>query len=350
MKVFISHSFDDQMLANDLQHILYEKEISAYMAEQKPEYDLSIGNKIRREIGESDHMVVFITESGYLSPSVNQEIGYAQGIGIKPIIMIQKGVSKLGVLTSEYEREEFEINDPLSSYIRIREYILSKGLRNKNTNEDHIYLLENVYRPLYNKIIILQKNEFFTTNKLENPWNKIDNFSKFKTVKTLQKIFERLDDEIDKWNRMTRQLEREFFYKQKELGNIFLNCFSLHDLLTSNNEVRVGDDGCQELRYFVSEFKEVLLFDDVISGQQLYEKMHAHSILRNDDYHKYLQIWRTKTGSKLFDCLYDKLPELRKYYESDLIDPDLLQQKKSIQDISKQIQFVLESKLVNTSQ
>lgn len=46
MKVFISHSFNDEKLALQLQSTLKEKGIEAYMAQQKPLYDLSVGKKL----------------------------------------------------------------------------------------------------------------------------------------------------------------------------------------------------------------------------------------------------------------------------------------------------------------
>lgn len=108
VKVFISHSFDNENLAKTLQKILQENGIDAYIAQQKPEYHLSVGVKIRNELHDSDYLVGIITNSGYGSHSVNQEIGYAQGIGLKNISMVDNRVFKRGALTSEYEIEEFD--------------------------------------------------------------------------------------------------------------------------------------------------------------------------------------------------------------------------------------------------
>lgn len=345
MKVFISHSFDDAVLANDLEQILHKEKIFAYMAQQKPEYDLSVGDKIRREINDSDHMVAFITEKGFPSPSVNQELGFAQGIGIQPIVMIDRGVPKLGALTSEFEREEFDRENPLKSYLRVKNFIIKKGPRKRNSNQDHVWLLQNVYRPLYNGIIDLQKDSFFIKEKILDPWDKIENFAKLKIDKNIKEKFETLSSEIRNWNSMSRELEREFSYKRKKLGDIFKKCFAESGLLDSHEMIRLTPNSWQEPLHWVEAFKEILLFDtEIKDGQELYQKLYAHSLLRDDDHNMIIKKFRQR-ATGLFDCLFEKIPEARKFYESEMIDTSLLQQKNTIKSLATQLQMMLESKL-----
>jgi len=132
MKVFISHKFvtEDQKLALTLRKVLRGKNIEGYLAESKREYELLIGEKIRKEIENSDYVVGIITKESEKSASVNQELGYALGREIPIIMMVEKDVSH-GVLTHGRETEEFTREQFEKHSINVVEYILEKGPRKK---------------------------------------------------------------------------------------------------------------------------------------------------------------------------------------------------------------------------
>lgn len=128
MKVFISHKFEkeNQKLALSLSSILRKQNIEGYLAESKREYDLLIGEKIRKEIKSSDYVIGIITKQSEKSASVNQELGYAMGCGIPIVIMVEKGITH-GVLTHGRETEEFTREKFTRHCRNISEYILQKG-------------------------------------------------------------------------------------------------------------------------------------------------------------------------------------------------------------------------------
>jgi hypothetical protein len=68
LRVFISHSFNDQSLAATLVALLKEEDIIGYMAQRVKEYELLIIDKIKKEISESDYLVAIITNAGIFSP------------------------------------------------------------------------------------------------------------------------------------------------------------------------------------------------------------------------------------------------------------------------------------------
>ena len=105
MKVFISHAFDevDVQFGNMLKEDLAAAGMNGYMAENVPQYNLPVADKIRRAIEESDWLVAIITENGQASASVHEEIGYALGQRVEVMLMLKKGVGKSGVLI--YGRE-----------------------------------------------------------------------------------------------------------------------------------------------------------------------------------------------------------------------------------------------------
>ena len=344
MKVFISHKFvkEDQKYSLNLQEMLREKQIRGYLAERKRNYELLITDKIKNEIIESDFVVGIVTKNSQNSASVNQELGFALGKEIPVILLVEKGIVA-GVLTHGRETEEFTEETLIKSCNNVIDYLLEKGPRKKQQFNDN-EIIESTYRPLYNSIIKIQNDKFFMTNKLESPWKNLDEFSKFKIDKKMNSKLNQLHDEIMKWNMMGRQLEREFSQKQHDLGEIFKECFLEFEFF-ENNMIKLSNNSWQKPQFFVDEFKEILLFENIESSKDLYDKMYAHSIQRDDDYHKILKHWKQRTGFRLFDSIFERLSEARNFYKSEFIDVDLLERKNSIKTKAKEIQTMLEIKL-----
>lgn len=132
LRTFISHKFEkeNQKLALTLRNILRAKNVEGYLAESKKEYELLIGEKIRKEIERSDYVIGIITTESEKSSSVNQELGYALGLNKPIVIMIEKNVPH-GVLTHGRETEEFIRENFEKSCINVSEYILEKGTPTK---------------------------------------------------------------------------------------------------------------------------------------------------------------------------------------------------------------------------
>src|SRR6185437_12883234 len=109
MRIFISHAFDDEILATKMKSVL-EKNAQievAYMAQKSPNFELEISDKITREIQDSDYLVAIITKTSKTKPSVHQELGFAQGVGIHKIPVVEKNAKK-GVLLEGRDSIIFE--------------------------------------------------------------------------------------------------------------------------------------------------------------------------------------------------------------------------------------------------
>lgn len=109
-QVFVSHSFKehDPELANILKEELSKYDITAYLAEKEKRYGYIISNKIREAVRNSFCVVVILTKNSIISASVNQELGYAMGLGRDIIPMVNSNVKdQVGVLLNDIEGEEF---------------------------------------------------------------------------------------------------------------------------------------------------------------------------------------------------------------------------------------------------
>lgn len=105
-KVFISHSIQhDRELATTLRQRLNERNIIGYLAEEVRRYDVPVIDKIIAEIHESDCLVAILSINGRLSPSINQEIGFAVAREIPVILMIEEGVPRGEIGVFAYGRE-----------------------------------------------------------------------------------------------------------------------------------------------------------------------------------------------------------------------------------------------------
>jgi len=146
MKVFISHTFttEDKRLASALQKVLRYRGIIGYLAEKKKRYDLLTRDKIRKEIEKSDYLVAIITNKARESASVNQEIGFALGMNVPVVVLLEKK-AKLGVLVHGIEPEEFKRDNFEKSCLNIRKHVLTKGPRKKKSTAKEKNT-ENVYQ------------------------------------------------------------------------------------------------------------------------------------------------------------------------------------------------------------
>lgn len=91
-QVFISYSFEDKKIMNNLKKILRSEGIDCYVAEHDEDYGNSLSEKLSNAIDDSEALIVILTQKGSTSGSVNQEIGYAKSGGKKIIPLVEKGV------------------------------------------------------------------------------------------------------------------------------------------------------------------------------------------------------------------------------------------------------------------
>ncbi len=81
-------------------YIFKKCHISSFVADRDAPVGKPLPDEVKKAIRESDLFLVFLTEKSVKSAWVNQEIGYALGIGV-PVIPIKKeGVNPEGLIES----------------------------------------------------------------------------------------------------------------------------------------------------------------------------------------------------------------------------------------------------------
>lgn len=172
MKVFISHTFkkQDKELAQELKRQLTKDDIDGYLAEERQDYVLLIGDKIKEHIASSDYLVAIITEHGLKSASVHEEIGYALGKEISVLLMVKKNLKEEGVLIHgkeiEYFTENFEIH-----CTKIIKYMQEHGVQNKTTTVSKKSINEFLSK---RNLLDPDSVEFAKNADSESLWNEVD--------------------------------------------------------------------------------------------------------------------------------------------------------------------------------
>jgi hypothetical protein len=91
MKVFISHSLKDRYIVDFLQYHLSNNGITAYIAEHYLSISSTISDKILKMINDCDIALIFITNNGFNSDFIQQEIGALKAKNKHCITIVQKG-------------------------------------------------------------------------------------------------------------------------------------------------------------------------------------------------------------------------------------------------------------------
>ncbi len=124
LKVFFSHNNEDAEWV--LQIVAYVKSmgIQAYAYENDAQPGHDIAPKIKGAITRSDILIAFLTQNGYTSPYVQQEIAYAEAKGKLIIPLLEKGVPAraLGMLPDR-EYISFDAADPQQAVLNLAAYL-----------------------------------------------------------------------------------------------------------------------------------------------------------------------------------------------------------------------------------
>lgn len=92
LQVFISYSFSDKNVMNKLKNILQDYGFKCYVSQHDEDFGSFLPAKLSNAIDNSDAVIVILTNNSSLSPSVNQEIGYAKSSGKRIIPLLESGV------------------------------------------------------------------------------------------------------------------------------------------------------------------------------------------------------------------------------------------------------------------
>lgn len=94
MKIFISHSMKDYSLLQNIESILKPNGLTLLIAEHHYDTQNTISDKIRNMIDTCDIGLVLLTENGFNSGFVREEIGHLDAKGKPMILVIQQGFEK----------------------------------------------------------------------------------------------------------------------------------------------------------------------------------------------------------------------------------------------------------------
>lgn len=345
INVFISHKFikRDQELALKTRNILREKEIDGYLAEGIKEYELLIGDKIRKRIENSNYVIGIITSDSVKSPSVNQELGYALGINIPVLLLVEKGIEH-GVLTHGRDIEEFTLDNFEKKCTNIRDYILEKGKKVKNPNIDNEWLIPNVYEPVYNQLMTFVENKSNLELIPPNPWKELSPRAKLKSEPEVAQLLQNYEKELEKWKLMFFEIKEDFTINQRQLGEIIKPVFEKAGMIHQDGQVILSESARQEPRHWIDVFKFILFDDTVERGDILYQKLMKYSRDSNNGMLQYLEYWNQHFPN-IFEELVEIIPSLQKNLKINVVHSDLMKQREYLLGIIQKIIPVLEEKL-----
>jgi len=91
-KVYIAHCEQDELLAQELTRALWAVELESFSSLYRKALILSLADRIRFGIRQSDCFIPVLTQQGVISPELNQEIGLAIGTDQFIIPIAENGV------------------------------------------------------------------------------------------------------------------------------------------------------------------------------------------------------------------------------------------------------------------
>lgn len=239
----------------------------------------------------------------------------AQAKGLFPITMIDKTDTRIGALTSEFEREEFTIDNFEKHCIRVRDFILQKGPRKKISKEDRKILIDNVYRPCFNKLDPIFRTSNFITSIPTNPWNEIKPYWKRKTDPEIKDLFEEYEVERNKWHYIWIEFANKFNRNKKEIANSLEPIFKKFNLLNEDGSFTFGDN-TQSIEGWLQNCMDVLFNNEIQDEHELYGVLKNYSTKHWGEKHgKGYEICK-KDNPLVFVEIFNAIPEMIKKLNS----------------------------------
>lgn len=161
--VFLSYNESDLALVERIMKILDRMRIKAYSFKHFPEYGEYVPEIVKKNIRDSEYLVVLLTKDGIESQWVNQEIGMAFALNMLIIPIVQIGVESKGFveLRQRIDYDPYKPEVAISGLIYRLRYLcnvtsLKLKCTNKSCNSQFIV-------PIPNQMEI---NEAVSKNKL----------------------------------------------------------------------------------------------------------------------------------------------------------------------------------------
>lgn len=133
--VFLSHSMtaEDAPFVNTLADLLSAQGITHYIAERDAQFGQPLAQKIEQAIRYCDCFVALLTKGGSQSAYVNQEIGFAVGLGKYIIPIVEKGVDLVG-FKQGVEWIEFDRQNPQGCLLKVLPHMVGLAAAKDRSN------------------------------------------------------------------------------------------------------------------------------------------------------------------------------------------------------------------------
>lgn len=345
LRVFISHKFvkEDQKLALELQKLLLDNHINGYMAERKREYELLIGDKIKREIERSDYLVAILTKNALGSPSVNEEIGYALGKNVHVLLLLEKDMNS-GVLSHGREPEYFIHSNFEIPFKNIVDHVVKNGKRKKIKEEELKQLIQHVYEPCYNALKNDLDRSGFAVNYPTNPWrDSLTHAWRLRTEPEMVSLFEQYSKELDKWKVIEVDFEGKFHDKEKTLSNMIKPAFEKCEMIKENGNIQLG---LQELdpKGWLFNCRYGIFNPAIKNEEELYQILKNEAVrYYGKKYAEYLDNWKNEKP-EIFTEICRLIPDLTKELGSYTYQ-EINAQREALKLRLEDLIFALEAKL-----
>ncbi len=127
-KVFLTHSSKNMDMVLSLGSMLKSANVEVYIAELNPELGADLNEKIKRNLSDSDAVLVLLTDEGIRSDWVWREIKYAIHSSKMIIPLIEKTII-IPPLLKDIEYLVFDKNDYMAAYNLINKRISELSMR-----------------------------------------------------------------------------------------------------------------------------------------------------------------------------------------------------------------------------
>ncbi len=126
MKIFISHAIIDQALIKSIKQTLEPHSLTLFIAEHYVDLKQSITEKIEKMIRQSDVALILLTENGFNSKFVQQEIGYIKSLRKPYLQLVQTGIENK-ITGFNYGRDyiSLDLNQPNIALEKVKNALLN---------------------------------------------------------------------------------------------------------------------------------------------------------------------------------------------------------------------------------
>jgi hypothetical protein len=166
-KIFISYSHQDKEYIPRLERLLHDEGFDYFVDSKKIEPGDDLSGEIEKQLSETTHLIIFISDSSLKSNWVTFELGIAKGKGIHilPIILRENLKTELPSFLSAYFNIEFtdrEIELPKEVKGKIIDFLISDGIIPRKLLDHSKKRLkgEVIAVELLTQNIVLEKNKF----------------------------------------------------------------------------------------------------------------------------------------------------------------------------------------------